>query len=203
MNGNTKDLCLIVGLGNPGPKYENSRHNIGFRVIDLWRKDLGLSINGRRFHAKHIRAAFRRNNIILLCPLTFMNLSGESVRACADYYALETNRILVVHDDLDIPLGKIKVVKDGGAGGHKGVASIIDHLESTQFPRVKVGIGHPRYGETVENYVLAPFYADEEGLAQEAIRVAVNACELFVLEGVESAMNQINCQNLVNKEEKN
>lgn len=192
-----------MGLGNPGPKYENSRHNIGFRVIDLWCKDLGLSINGRRFHAKHIRADFRRNNIILLCPLTFMNLSGESVRACADYYALETNRILVVHDDLDIPLGRIRVVRDRGAGGHKGVASIIDHLESTQFPRVKVGIGHPRYGETVENYVLAPFYADEKGLAQEAIRVAVNACELFVLEGVESAMNQINCQNLVNKEEKN
>ena len=83
------------------------------------------------------------------------------------------------------------------------MASIIDHLESTQFPRVKVGIVRPRYEETVEDYVLAPFYADEKGLAERAIRVAVNACELFVLEGVESAMNQINCQNLVNKEEKN
>lgn len=192
-----------MGLGNPGPEYENSRHNIGFRVIDLWCKDLGLSMNSRRFHAKHIRSDFRRNNIILLCPLTFMNLSGESVRACAAYYALEIGRTLVIHDDLDIPLGRIKVVKDGGAGGHKGVASIIDHLESAQFPRVKVGIGRPRYEETVEDYVLAPFYADEEGLAERAIRVAVNACELFVLEGVESAMNQINCQNLVNKEEKN
>jgi PTH1 family peptidyl-tRNA hydrolase len=132
-----------------------------------------------------------------------MNRSGEAVRACADYYALETGRILVVHDDLDLPLGRIKVVKDGGAGGHKGVASIIHHLESTQFSRVKVGIGRPRYGETVEDYVLAPFYADVQGLAEKVIRVAVNACELFVLEGVESAMNQINCQNLVNKEENN
>lgn len=196
-------MCLIVGLGNPGPGYETSRHNIGFKVVDLWRKDLGLSMNSRRFRAKTTRAAFRGNNIILLCPLTFMNLSGESVRACADYYALETGRILVVHDDLDIPLGRIRVVRDRGAGGHKGVSSIIRHLGSAGFCRVKVGIGHPRYGETVENYVLAPFYADEKGLAQEAIRVAVNACELFVLEGVESAMNQINCQNLVNKEEKN
>jgi len=192
-----------VGLGNPGPEYENSRHNIGFRVIDLWCRDLGLSMNSRRFRAKHIRSAFRGKNIILLCPLTFMNLSGESVRACADYYALETNRILVIHDDLDLPLGRIKVVRDRGAGGHKGVSSIIRHLGSTGFCRIKVGIGHPRYGKTVENYVLAPFYADEKGLAEKAIRVAVNACELFVLEGVESAMNQINCQNLVNKEEKN
>jgi len=192
-----------VGLGNPGPEYENSRHNIGFRVIDLWCRDLGLSLNSRRFRAKYIRSAFRGKNIILLCPLTFMNLSGESVRACADYYALETNRILVIHDDLDLPLGRIKVVRDRGAGGHKGVSSIIRHLGSTRFCRVKVGIGHPQSGETVEDYVLAPFHAYEKGLTEKAIRVAVNACELFVLEGVESAMNQINCQNLVNKEEKN
>jgi len=192
-----------VGLGNPGPGYENSRHNIGFRVIDLWCRDLGLVLKKRQFRSKNIRAEFQGNNIILLCPLTFMNLSGEAVRAYADYYALETGRVLVVHDDLDLPLGRIKVVKDGGAGGHKGVSSIIHHLENNQFSRIKVGIGRPRYGETVEDYVLSPFYTDEKGLAQKAMEMAVNACELFVLEGVESAMNQINCQNLVNKEEKN
>jgi len=190
-----------VGLGNPGPGYENSRHNIGFRVIDLWCRDLGLVLKKRQFRSKNIRAEFQGNNIILLCPLTFMNLSGEAVRACADYYALEIGTILVIHDDLDLPLGRIKVVKDGGAGGHKGVSSIIHHLENNQFSRIKVGIGRPRYGETVEDYVLSPFYAYEKGLAQKAMEMAVNACELFVLEGVESAMNQINCQNLVNKEE--
>jgi len=190
-----------VGLGNPGPGYENSRHNIGFRVIELWSKDLGLVLKKRQFRSKNIRAEFQGNNIILLCPLTFMNLSGEAVRACADYYALEIGTILVIHDDLDLPLGRIKVVKDGGAGGHKGVSSIIHHLENNQFSRIKVGIGRPRYGETVEDYVLSPFYAYEKGLAQKAMEMAVNACELFVLEGVESAMNQINCQNLVNKEE--
>jgi PTH1 family peptidyl-tRNA hydrolase len=194
---------LIVGLGNPGPGYETSRHNVGFQVIDLWCKDLGLSLNSRRFRAKTIRAEFRGNAIIFLCPLTFMNLSGESVRACASYYALETDRILVVHDDLDLPLGRVKVVRNGGAGGHKGVSSIIRHLGSTEFCRVKVGIGRPRYDEVVENFVLAPFYADEKRLAQRMIRVAVNVCERFVLEGVESAMNHINRQNLVNKEEKN
>ena len=190
-----------MGLGNPGPGYENSRHNIGFRVIELWSKDLGLVLKKRQFRSKNIRAEFQGNNIILLCPLTFMNLSGEAVRACADYYALEIGTILVIHDDLDLPLGRIKVVKDGGAGGHKGVSSIIHHLENNQFSRIKVGIGRPHYGETVEDYVLSPFYAYEKGLAQKVMEMAVNACELFVLEGVESAMNQINCQNLVNKEE--
>ncbi|MBC8419343.1 MAG: aminoacyl-tRNA hydrolase [Proteobacteria bacterium] len=187
-----------MGLGNPGPEYENTRHNMGFKVVDLWCKDLGLTLSTRRFRARAARAEFRGNNIILLCPLSFMNLSGESVRACADYYDLETERILVVHDDLDIPLGRIKVARESGAGGHKGVSSIIRHLGSTGFCRVKIGIGHPRYGEAVEDYVLAPFYADERGLAEDVLRVAVNACELFVLEGVESAMNHINCQNLVN-----
>jgi PTH1 family peptidyl-tRNA hydrolase len=191
-------LHLIVGLGNPGPGYETSRHNVGFQVVDLWCKDLGLSLNSRRFRAKTIRAEFRGNSIIFLCPLTFMNLSGESVRACASYYTLETSRILVIHDDLDIPLGRIKVVQESGAGGHKGVSSIIRQLGTTGFCRVKVGIGRPRYGEAVENFVLAPFYADERQLAQQAIRAAVNACERLVLEGVESAMNHINRQNLVN-----
>lgn len=190
-----------MGLGNPGSGYENSRHNIGFRVIELWSKDLGLVLKKRQFRSKNIRAEFQGNNIILLCPLTFMNLSGEAVRACADYYALEIGTILVIHDDLDLPLGRIKVVKDGGAGGHKGVSSIIRHLENNQFSRIKVGIGRPCHGETVEDYVLSPFYAYEKGLAQKVMEMAVNACELFVLEGVESAMNQINCQNLVNKEE--
>ncbi len=194
---------MIVGLGNPGPGYESSRHNMGFRVIDLWCKDLGLSLSSRRFRARMTRLEFRGNRIILLCPLTFMNLSGESVRACASYYDLETSNILVVHDDLDMPLGRIKIVRNQGAGGHKGIASIIRHLGSAEFCRIKIGIGRPRHGEPVEGFVLAPFYADEKGPAQEAIRLAVNACEQFVLEGVESAMNHFNRQNLANKEEKN
>lgn len=189
---------MIVGLGNPGPEYETTRHNVGFQVVDLWCQDLGLRLSSRRFRARTIRTDFRGNAIILLCPLTFMNLSGESVRACAAYYGLETRRILVVHDDLDMPLGRIKVVRGGGAGGHKGVTSIIRHLGSTEFCRVKVGIGRPRYEEAVEAYVLSPFYADERGLVQDVLRLAVNACELFVVEGVESAMNRINCQNLIN-----
>jgi len=188
---------LIAGLGNPGQRYKDTRHNIGVRVIDLWSKDLGVRLTNNRFQSKNTLANFRGERIILLCPQTFMNLSGESVRACADYYDLETKDILVVHDDLDLPVGRVKVMRNGGAGGHKGVSSIIRHLGSPEFPRVKVGIGRPRWGDSVEHYVLAPFYPQEREIMERVIKRAVYACELFVLEGIESAMNSINRRNLI------
>lgn len=138
---------------------------------------------------------------MLLCPLTFMNRSGKSVRACVDYYDLECGDVLVVFDDIDLSVGRLKVARNGGAGGHKGVLSIIHNLGSTEFSRIKIGIGRPRYGESVEDYVLAPFYSDEKDIMEKVIHVAVQACELFVSEGIESAMNNINCQNLTDKEE--
>jgi PTH1 family peptidyl-tRNA hydrolase len=140
---------------------------------------------------------------MLLCPSTFMNRSGEAVRASADYYHIEPGNILVIHDDIDLPVGRVKVARGSGAGGHKGVQSIIDHLGSTQFMRVKIGIGRPRYDEAVEDYVLAPFYRDEHDMIEDVLRMATQACELFVSEGIEPAMNKINCQNLANKEESN
>lgn len=195
-------MYLIVGLGNPGSEYRDTRHNIGFSVIDLWCQDLGISLTNRRFQSKNIRTIFEEKGVMLLCPLTFMNESGKSVRACVDYYDLDSRSVLVILDDIDLPVGRIKVVRNGGAGGHKGVSSIIHHLGSTQFPRIKIGIGRPRYGESVEDYVLAPFYGDERGIMKKVIHMAVKACELFVSEGIESAMNHINCQNLGYKEEK-
>jgi PTH1 family peptidyl-tRNA hydrolase len=129
-----------------------------------------------------------------------MNQSGKSVKSCADFYDLETSRILVIHDDLDLPVGRIKVVRRGGAGGHRGVLSIIDCLGSKGFPRIKIGIGRPCNGESPEGYVLSPFYRDQLETMKSVFLRAVRACELFVSEGVESAMNQINCQNLANKE---
>jgi PTH1 family peptidyl-tRNA hydrolase len=140
---------------------------------------------------------------VLLKPVTFMNQSGRAVKACADFFHLPMNRILVVHDDLDLPAGRIKVVRNGGPGGHKGVASIIEHLGSMEFPRIKIGIGRPRYGESPEDYVLAPFYQDESELMQRVFKMAARACQLFIFEGVESVMNQINRQIFTNEEEKN
>ncbi len=140
---------------------------------------------------------------MLLCPLTYMNESGRSVKACAAYYGLKSRDILVIHDDLDLEVGRIKVVRNGGAGGHRGVASIIQHLGSREFSRIKIGIGRQRYSETVENYVLTPFYSDEKDTIEKVFNKATQAFELFVSAGVEQAMSQINCRNLTNKEENN
>ncbi len=194
---------LIVGLGNPGQRYNDTRHNTGFKVIDLWSRGLGVRLTNRRFRSRNTLTRIRDKKIILFCPLTFMNLSGQSVKACVDYYDLANTEVLVTHDDIDLPVGRIKVVNNGGAGGHKGVLSIIQHLGSMQFPRIKVGIGRPRFGESIEDYVLAPFYNDEKKIMERVIRMAVQACELVVSEGVEQAMSQINCQNLFNKEVRN
>jgi len=196
----TQEVYLIVGLGNPGSEYEDTRHNIGFKVIDLWRRDLRVRLISRRFQARHVQAVLDKKELVLLCPLTFMNRSGEAVGPCSKYYRVEPGQMLVIHDDIDLPEGRVKITKNSGAGGHKGVLSIIQHLGSNRFGRVKIGIGRPRYGERVEDYVLAPFYGDQRTLMENSIRMAVRACELFVLEGVESAMNQINCQNLADKE---
>lgn len=188
-----KHLHLIVGLGNPGSKYENTRHNVGFKAVEQWCRILGMRLSGRRFRSKSTTSTLGDDKIIFVAPQTYMNRSGEAVRAWADYYAVETGNVLVLHDDLDLPLGRVKIVKGGGAGGHKGVLSVIHHLGSTDFPRIKIGIGRPRYTETVEEYVLAPFYADEAEMAEDVVRMAVNAARLCVSEGLESAMNRVNC----------
>lgn len=193
-------MYLIAGLGNPGPKYKNTRHNIGSRVITLWGNDLDVPLKGRRFKSINTLTRFEGKRIFLVCPLTYMNRSGESIRACVDYYGIQTENVLVVHDDLDLPVGKIKIVKNGGAGGHKGILSLIQHLGTGEFPRVKVGLGRPRYMEPIEDFVLSPFYKDEKKIVEEVTQMAVQACGLFVSKGVESAMNVINGQNLRMKE---
>jgi len=161
---------------------------------------MGVRLKGRRFQSRNARMKFQNREVILLRPVTFMNLSGRSVKACVDYFNLKTGHILVVHDDIDLPVGRIKVVRNGGAGGHKGVLSIVDHLGSKGFHRLKIGIGRPRYGEFIEDYVLSPFYGDEIDTIEEMIKIGVRACELFVVNGVDSAMNQVNCLNLQSKE---
>lgn len=196
------NLVLIAGLGNPGLEYKDSRHNVGFRVIRLLCLDLGVRLNGRRFQSRNCRSTIRgKKEVILLCPWTFMNLSGRSIKACADYYNIKPENILVVHDDLDLPLGKIKVVRQGGSGGHKGVQSVIDHLGGTLFPRIKIGIGRPQLGEAVEDFVLSSFYDDQRETEERIIKRSVKACRLFILGGLVFTMNNINRQNFKYKEE--
>lgn len=194
-------MFLIVGLGNPGLRYRNTRHNIGFMVLRRWAEILDVRLAGRAFWAKGGRARLREQEMILLCPQTFMNESGRSVGACADFYRIEAQNILVVHDDLDQDLGRIKIVKNGGGGGHKGVVSIFQHLGTRAFNRVKIGVGRPRYHEPVDEFVLSPFYKDDREVVEKVLKGAVKACEVFVGRGVAQAMNLINRQNFANKEE--
>jgi PTH1 family peptidyl-tRNA hydrolase len=190
-------VYLVAGLGNPGIKYRNTRHNVGFKVINLWAKSLGIRLSGRRFGSRNTRTIFRGKPVILLLPLTYMNQSGKSVRACVDFFDPGTENILVIHDDIDLPVGKIRIVRGGGAGGHKGVLSIMQHLGTREFPRLKIGVGRPHdNGDSIEDYVLSPFYGDEKEIIQQVIQVAVHACELFIADGIETTMNHINNQNL-------
>lgn len=192
---------MIVGLGNPGPEYKDTRHNIGFKVVELLAHDLGIRLDNRRFQSRNARTRLEGKDIIFLCPMTYMNLSGRAVRQCVDYYKIDIEDVLVIHDDLDLPMGRIKIARQGGAGGHKGVQSIIDHLGGAKFPRIRIGIGRPRYNETTEAFVLSSFYKDQRDDVEEMIRTGAEAGRLAIAEGVESAMNRINRQ-VGNKETK-
>jgi PTH1 family peptidyl-tRNA hydrolase len=190
-------VYLIAGLGNPGLKYRNTRHNVGFRVVDLWAKSLGIRLDRRRFQGRFARTRFQNVEVILLRPMTFMNRSGDSIRACVNFFDLRTENVLVVHDDVDLPVGRVKVVRGGGAGGHRGVLSTIQYLGADDFPRIKVGVGRPRYaGESVEDHVLTSFYSDEKEVIEKVIKMAAQACELIVDSGVDAAMNHINSRDL-------
>jgi len=189
-------VYLIAGLGNPGPEYGQTRHNVGCRVLDAWAESLGVRWAERRFQSRSARAVFQGESLMLLCPMTFMNRSGEAVRACAHYYKIDCDRILIAHDDLDLPLGRIRVARGGGSGGHKGVASVMNHLGTKAFARVRIGIGRPEGDLPVERYVLSPFGGDERDMVLHMIQLGIRACELFIVQGVDAAMQVINGQNL-------
>lgn len=196
----TSKVYLIAGLGNPGLGYRHTRHNIGYNVVGLWARRLGVPLSNRRFGSRNGQTRVQNVDVILLRPQTYMNQSGMSIKACVDFFNIDTEDLLIVHDDLDLSVGRIKVVRNGGGGGHKGVISVIEHMGTRRFNRLKVGIGRPRYGEPIEEYVLSPFYSEERKIIEEVIQRSVGVCELFLSEGVDSAMNQINCKNLADKE---
>ena len=189
-------VYLIVGLGNPGVRYRDTRHNVGFMVIERWASELKISLRENSV-AKYGMVQFGDKKVILQCPLTYMNLSGRAVKLYKEWYGVLNEDIMVVHDDLDLPLGRLRIARDGGSGGHKGVFSIIEALGSKEFARLRIGIGRPRYSESVEEYVLSPFYSDELETLEKVVDLAVEGCELFVSKGIDHAMNRINPQNLV------
>jgi len=194
-------MYIIVGLGNPTKTYDGTRHNIGFSVIDQIAADLGISIDERKHKAKFGRGYIGSEKVILAKPQTYMNLSGESVRALVDYYKVDKDELIIIYDDTSLDAGQIRIRQKGSAGGHNGIKSIISHLGTVEFPRIKVGIGSKPPGFDLADYVLSKFKADEKDVIKEAIISASDAVRLIVTDDINEAMNQYNTKKRQNGSE--
>lgn len=188
---------LLVGLGNPGREYDLTRHNIGFFFLDHLAGKAGCRAESRKMDGLYGQGRVFGSQVLFLKPQTYMNRSGQCVRAFVDYFKIPLKQMLVLHDDIDLPAGRIKVVGKGGAGGHNGIRSIAQHLGSFDFARMKIGVGRPLLdeqgqGQPVDQFVLSRMGADEVALFEKRLDMVEQAVELFVREGVDRCMNRIN-----------
>ncbi len=184
---------IIVGLGNPGKEYEHTRHNVGFRAVELAAGQLKTKIDRLKFKALTRLVTWNGQKLLLVEPQTYMNLSGAAVSALATYYKVKPERILVIFDDISLPVGKIRIRRDGSAGGHNGIKSLIQSLGTDRFPRIKVGVGakpHPDYD--LADWVLSKFSAQEEKALAPALENAAAAAFLLMEQGVEKAASAYN-----------
>ncbi|MBI4581287.1 MAG: aminoacyl-tRNA hydrolase, partial [Planctomycetes bacterium] len=180
-------MKLVIGLGNPGGKYETTRHNVGFQVADELARRWGHDRPRRRFEGLMSDGTIRGERVLLLKPETYMNLSGRAVREASAFFKLALADLLVVSDDMALPLGRIRLRAQGSAGGHNGLTSVIQELGSDQFARLRIGIGQVS-GERMVGHVLGPFSVEERPAAEQAIRTAADAVECWVAEGIDADM---------------
>ena len=184
---------LIVGLGNPEPKYDQTRHNIGFAAVDelarIWQMPLK---ENKRFQGLFSEGTVGGQKVRLLKPLTYMNRSGQSVRAVTDWYKVQPQSVLVIYDDMDLPVGRLRMRLSGSAGGHNGMKSIISHLGGKDFPRLRIGIGKSNGDKGTVSHVLGKFAPEETKIIEEVLYVSVKAIELSLKEGVEKSMSRYN-----------
>jgi len=192
-------MKLIVGLGNPGRDYVNNRHNAGFKCVDLFAREHGIALTQRGARSKLGTGEVANTRIVLAKPQTFMNLSGEAVSALVRRYKLSAKDILVIYDDLDLPLGKIRIREKGSSGGHNGLKSIISHLGTHDFPRIRVGIAPPESGDSTSTsevdaieHVLSDFTDAEKTMIREVYPRVAAAIECVLAEGIAAAMNKYN-----------
>ena len=183
-------MFLIVGLGNPGREYEDTRHNVGFKVVDNIAKEYNIEINRQKFKGTYGEGFIEGEKVMLLKPTTFMNLSGESVREVVDFYNLDNHEILVIYDDISLEVGTLRIREKGSAGGHNGIKSIIAHLGSDVFPRIKVGVGQPNIN--LIKYVLGKFTKEEAAVLSESIQASTKATREIIKSDIKTAMNQFN-----------
>ena len=185
-------LTVIAGLGNPGNKYENTRHNVGYSTIDLLSSKHGIKVNKVKHKALTGEGTIAGKRVLLVKPQTFMNLSGESIRDIAEWYKLPMDNIIIIYDDVDLPVGTVRIRPKGSSGTHNGMKSVIYQLQSDEFPRIRVGVGKAPEGWNLADYVLSRFGADEAGAIRESIERAADAAAAIVASGVSAAMNQYN-----------
>lgn len=185
-------MYIIAGLGNPTREYEKTRHNVGFEVIDELADRLNTSVEEKKFKGYYGKAMIGGEKVILLKPQTFMNLSGESVRAAADFYKVDPDHIIVIYDDVSLDVGQLRIRTKGSAGGHNGIKNIIAHLGTQEFPRVKVGVGNKPTRIDLADYVLGRFSKEDRGVMEEAFKEAAEAVEVMIREGAGTAMNRFN-----------
>lgn len=194
-------MKVIVGLGNPGRRYSKTRHNLGFMVIDKLVSIYRIELNRKGFDAIWGKGYIEGEKVILVKPQTFMNLSGNAVKIILNGHKAEFSDLLVIYDDMDLELGKIRVRPRGSPGGHKGIRSIINTIGTDQFSRIRIGIGRQENREEAETYVLSPFKKSEAPAANKAILRATEAVVTIIKDGVTAAMNKYNIRNSVSSEE--
>lgn len=186
-------MKIIFGLGNPGKKYEKTKHNIGFAVVDELAKELGVSFNQTKFKSIYAEGRIGREKIILIKPQTMMNLSGEAVQPWLNFYKLDAEDFLVIYDDMDLEVGKIRLRLQGGSGGHNGIKSIIQHLGGPKFNRLRVGIGRPYPKQGVISHVLSSFAKEEVTDMEDAVRESIDAIKYWADDHTfQETMNQFN-----------
>ena len=185
-------MIIIAGLGNPTKQYEGTRHNAGFRVIDKIADDYGISINKKEFKGLCGSGYIEGQKVLLLKPQTFMNLSGESIRAAADFYKVEPEDVIVIFDDISLEPGNIRIRKKGSAGGHNGIKNIIAMTGTQNFMRIKVGVGEKPKGWDLADYFLGRFDTEDRAKVEEAIQHAIDAAVMMMQGEVDKAMNDYN-----------
>ena len=193
MFGKKQTSWLIVGLGNPGKQYEKTRHNCGFRALDLLSEKLGCKVNKLKFQGLYGQVVYHGNKLFLLKPQTFMNLSGRSILQLSAYYSIPPQRIIVMFDDISLEPGRLRIRADGSAGGHNGIKSVIQELGSQDFPRVKIGVGtKPHPEQELADWVLSTFSANEEKALQGALSAAADAALSIIDSGISETANRFN-----------
>ena len=180
-------MKIIAGLGNPGREYENTKHNVGFLTIDLLAEKYGIRVNKIKFKGLVGEGMIGTEKVLLVKPQTYMNLSGECLREVMSFYKQDIENLTVIYDDIDLPMGNLRIRKKGSAGTHNGMKSVIYQLQDDGFPRIRIGIGGERRGDLAD-YVISGFSKDDRGVIEEAIRKAADAAACLVTDGIDRAM---------------